>query len=305
MRTALRISRTLRVGGPQPLGDGLFRGGALIRDLLTGGRFGEAVLASRHRLQAGVATLVLAATIGWSSTREPVEVGTAQAAAAGAGKGAVLPHGAACKVRYRVQRDTGTDFGAQITVINTGQRVLSGWRLEFAFPGGQRVTDAPKRVTQKGRKVTLRAKAKTELRPGRSASLTLSGSYRSRNPLPLTFVLNGHRCQAEVIGAVVSAKPPQPSSAGMAGAEAEKKSAPTKHSSPPATKRHAPEPATKRHAPEPSATERHAPEPSATKRHAPEPSATKRHAPEPSATERHAPESPATERPRAGFSVAV
>jgi serine/threonine-protein kinase len=288
VRTALRISRTLRDGRPRPLG-------ALIRELLTGGRFGEAVLASRHRFQAGVATLVLAATIGlvWSSTREPVEVGTAQAAAAGAGKGAILPHGPACKVRYRVQRDTGTDFGAQITVINTGPRALSGWRLEFAFPGGQRVTAASKRVTQKGRKVTLRAKASTELRPGRSARLSLSGSYRSSNPLPLRFVLNGHRCQAEVLGAVVSAKPPQQSSAGAAAAEAEKKSAPARRSEPPATKRRAPEP---------PPTRRQAPEPPVTKRQAPEPPATKR---PPQKKERSDQGPPRTSETRAGFSVTV
>ena len=244
LRTGQRIARALRVGGPRPLGGGLFRGGGLLRDLLIGGRFGEAVLASRHRFEAGVATLVLAATIGlvWSSTREPVDVGTAQAAAAGAGT-AVLPRSAACKVRYRVQRDTGTDFGAQLTVVNTGAHVLSGWRLEFAFPGGQRLTDAPKRVTQKGRKITLRAKDGTKLRPGRSTSVTLSGSYRTSNPLPLTFALNDHQCQAEVLGAVLLVTPvepaPRPSgdAASDAASDVGKKRATVRRSGPPAGKR--------------------------------------------------------------------
>lgn len=212
LRAALRLSRALRIGGPKALGGGLFKGGALTWDLLAGGRLGEAVVAGRHRLQAGMATLVLAATIGliWSSAREPADVGTAQAAAAGTAAGAIVPHGTGCKVRYRVKHDSGTDFGAQVTIINTGEHVLSQWRLEFAFTGGQRLTESPKRLTQKGRKLVLRAKAGTALRPGRSATVTLSGSYRVNNPLPLVFALNGHQCQAEVLGAVVMPPVPVP-----------------------------------------------------------------------------------------------
>ncbi|AGZ39094.1 serine/threonine-protein kinase [Actinoplanes friuliensis] len=204
VRTGLRVARALRVGGPQPLGGGLFRGGVLVPDLFTGGRLRDAVLAGRHRLQAGVATVILIAALGlvWSSTREPVDVGPAQAAAAGAGQ--IALHSTGCKVRYRVQRDSGTDFGAQVTVINTGEHVLSAWRLEFAFVGGQRLTDSPKRLSQRGRKLVLRAKNGTELRPGRSATVTLSGSYRVSNPLPLAFTLNGNQCKAEVMGAVIT-----------------------------------------------------------------------------------------------------
>ncbi|UQU64253.1 protein kinase [Couchioplanes caeruleus] len=206
LRTGLRLARALRVGGPIPLGGGLFRGGVLVRDLLTGGRLGQAVLAARHRVQAAVATLVLVAAVGlvWSSTREPEEVATAQAAAAGTGPGSVVPHGTGCKVRYQVQRDTGTDFGAQLTVVNTGEHVLTAWRLEFTFTGGQRLTEAPKRLSQRGRKVVLRPKNGAKLRPGRSLTVTLTGSYRATNPLPLTFALDGHPCQAEVLGAVTS-----------------------------------------------------------------------------------------------------
>jgi serine/threonine-protein kinase len=230
-RTGRRIGRALRFGGPKPLGGGLFRGGGLARDLFAGGRLGEAVLAGRHRLQAGVATLILAATIGlvWSSTREPVDVGPAQAAAAGTAAGAIVPHGSGCKVRYRVKHDSGADFGAQVTIVNTGEHVLSEWRLEFAFAGGQRLTESPKRLTQKGRKLVLRAKNGTELRPGRSATVTLSGSYRVNNPLPLVFALNGHQCQAEVLGAVVVPSPPPPS-------PSVEKAEPTRRAETPATK---------------------------------------------------------------------
>ena len=243
-RAGLRIARALRLGGPQPLGSALFRHGGLLHALVPGGRLSQAVLAGRHRLQAGVATIILVATIGlvWSATREPVEAGTAQAAAAGAGPGATVPHGTGCKVRYRVQRDTGSDFGAQVTVVNTGAHVLSGWLLEFAFTGGQRLTDAPKRLTQKGRRLVLHAKSGAKLPPGRSATVTLSGSYRISNPLPLTFILNGHACQAEVLGAVGTAQPAADIPSGAPTSDVrkrpvprkEKRSAPARTTAPPA-----------------------------------------------------------------------
>jgi len=250
LRTGLRLARALRIGGPEPLGGGLFRGGVLVRDLLTGGRLGQAALAARHRLQAAVATLVLIAAVGlgWSSTREPADVTTAQAAAAGPGTGSIVPRGTGCKVRYRVQRDTGTDFGAQLTVVNTGEHTLTGWRLEFSFTGGQRLTEAPKRLSQKGRKLVLRPKKGAKLRPGRSVSVTLSGSYRMTNPLPLTFLLNGQSCRAEVLGAVAvppllppsaPSPPPSPSSSSSSSSPSSPSSssssdAPKDRSKPPA-----------------------------------------------------------------------
>jgi serine/threonine-protein kinase len=235
VRAGLRMAGALRFGGAQPLGGGLFRAGGLMHDLLPGGRLGEAVLSARHRFQAGVATVILVASIGlaWSSTREPADVGTAQAAAAGAGPGAVVPHGTGCKVRYRVQRDSGSDFGAQVTVINTGERALSAWSLEFAFTGGQRLTDAPKRLTQRGRKLVLRAKTDKQLRPGRSATVTLSGSYRISNPLPVAFTLNGRVCRAEVIGAVGAAATEAAIPGGTPAADVRKKPAPRKTTPPP------------------------------------------------------------------------
>ncbi|WP_305786048.1 serine/threonine-protein kinase [Symbioplanes lichenis] len=207
LRASLRLGQSLRLGVPRPLGGGLFavtgRRGSL-------SRLSDLILSGRHRLHAAAATVALVAALGlvWTSTREPVDVATAQAAAAGA---APVPHGTGCKVRYRVQRDSGTDFGAQLTVINTGEHTLSEWRLVFSFSGGQRLTDAPKRLSQQGRKLVLRAKKGVALRPGRSASVSLSASYRATNPLPLTFSLNGHECQAEILGAVAAPEVSEPS----------------------------------------------------------------------------------------------
>jgi cellulose binding protein with CBM2 domain len=146
-----------------------------------------------------------------------------------------------------VRRDSGSDFGAQLTVINTGVHVLSGWSLEFAFAGGQRVTDAPKRLTQRGRTLVLRPKDGAKLRPGRSASVTLSGSYRVSNPLPVTFTLNGQACQAEVLGAVGGAATAAEISTGTPASDARKKPSPRKKdrkaSPPPAPAKSNPPPA--------------------------------------------------------------
>ncbi|WP_067495660.1 serine/threonine-protein kinase [Actinoplanes sp. TFC3] len=195
-------------------------------------RFSRAILAHRHRLHAAVVTVVLAATLGlvWTSTQEADEAGTAQAA--GAGPKSVVLRSAGCKVRYRVQRDTGADFDAQLTIINTGEHVLSGWRLEFLFSGGQRLTEAPKRLAQRGRAVVLRPKQGKNLRPGRSSTVTLTGSYRTTNPLPLAFTLNGHQCQAEVLGAVVEPAPRPSSSSKNRPPSTSSSSSPSPSSSP-------------------------------------------------------------------------
>jgi serine/threonine-protein kinase len=119
-----------------------------------------------------------------------------------------------------------------MTVVNTGEHVLSGWSLEFTFAGGQRLTDAPKRLTQRGRKLVLRAKDGAKLRPGRSVSVTLSGSYRVSNPLPVAFALNGHPCRAEVLGAVGAPAAEAGISGGTPAADVRKKPAPRKKDTP-------------------------------------------------------------------------
>ena len=69
-------------------------------------------------------------------------------------------------MRYRVEQDDGGDFAARLTVVNTGERGLGDdWRLEFAFPGTQRLTDPARAVAQNGRKVVLRGKSDLDARP--------------------------------------------------------------------------------------------------------------------------------------------
>jgi serine/threonine-protein kinase len=106
----------------------------------------------------------------------------------------------ACKVRYRVRHDWGDTFEARVTVRNSGPEAVTGWRLKFTYPGGQRLART-RGVVQHGRTVLLVARPGARLDAGRSFGMILRGSYRDANPLPLTFALDGHPCATEVIGA--------------------------------------------------------------------------------------------------------
>jgi serine/threonine-protein kinase len=203
LRTGLRVAGALRMGRVRALGGGVFVGGHATRDLLSG-RIVRALVPGRHRLQAAGLTVMLLVVLGgtWASSREPAQVGPAQAVAAGPGSGpgpAGVLHQAGCKVRYQVERDSGSDFEARLTVVNTGGRALEDWRMEFAYPGSQRLTTPADAVTQNGRRIIVRGGR--DLGAGRSVVLVLRGAYRSANPLPLVFRVDGHLCRAEVLGA--------------------------------------------------------------------------------------------------------
>jgi hypothetical protein len=213
LRVALKIATVLHVGAARPLGGGLFSGGRLTRDLL--------VVAGRRRLQVAM-VVVLCTVVGlsWSGAREPPEAGPAQAAAAGPGPVIGVLYRADCKVRYQVRRDSGDDFAARLTLVNTGSHGLTGWRLEFGYSGGQRLISAGQGFEQKGHRVVVRDPAGRTLGAGRSITTTLRGGYRNRNPLPLVFLLNGHPCEAEVMGATAVDAPvaeAAPSVAGRSG----------------------------------------------------------------------------------------
>jgi serine/threonine-protein kinase len=204
---ALGIGTALGVGGVRSLGGGVFVGGHLARDVLTGGRAGRAVVARSHRTQAVVATVTLLTVVGltWTSTRDPVEVSSAQAAAMRAGSTAATPRRAECQARYQVKRDSGSAFEALLTVRNADAHDLLGWHLEFAYPGTQRLTAVPERVVQIGRRVIVSGRTGGRLGPGRSVAVTLRGGYDDANPLPLAFLMDGHPCSSVVIGATTAA----------------------------------------------------------------------------------------------------
>ena len=187
LRAGLRIGSALGTGGVRSLGGGLFAGGRPV------------FFSLRHRVQLAAVTVVLLIVAGltWSATREPPAVEQAQAAAAGAGPAAAVPHDTVCAVRYQLKRDSGSDYEAQLTVATTDAVGQSPWRVQFLYAGSQHLTDPPKAVTQKARKVIVKGGGKLQ-------AFTLRGSYRGVNALPFTFTLDGRRCRAEVLGSATA-----------------------------------------------------------------------------------------------------
>ncbi|KHD73887.1 serine/threonine-protein kinase [Actinoplanes utahensis] len=197
LRAGLRIRSALRLGSVRPLGAGLFLGGRRRRSVppellisaarLRGGRDRKPAIAALATL-----TLLTATVLSWSARREAEDADQGRAAAAGPGVQAVAagPDRIRCTVRYQVRRDSGADFEARLSVSTTE---TSGWRMEFSFPGTQRLSGTSGTITQHGRRVVVAGR-------GRARAVTLHGGYRQRNPLPLSFALNGSPCRAEVLG---------------------------------------------------------------------------------------------------------
>ncbi|WP_433300496.1 serine/threonine-protein kinase [Actinoplanes sp. CA-030573] len=241
LRAGLKVGGWLRLGDARPLGGGLFAGGGLIRVLAPArgaADLGVAGPSGRHRLQAALLTagLLMTAGVGWAATRESRDVEQAQAA--GAGPAAAGPMTSPCAVRYQLKTDSGRHYEALLTVVTTDEVGRSSWRVVFAYPGSQRLTGAPKAVTQTGRKVTAKGH-------GTLKTFTLRGAYRGYNPLPLAFSLDGRRCRAEVVASTATRTEGEPVSeaAGAdnprnAGGDLPKRTRPPRKSSSPRKRNH-------------------------------------------------------------------
>jgi hypothetical protein len=106
--------------------------------------------------------------------------------------------------------NTGADgaFTAEVAITNTGAATLDNWSLEFALPGGERITDARGvRWNQNGTEVTLHGAA--PLGAGDTQRLALTGTSASAPTAPTRFTLDGASC-AQAAG--VSPPPPGPRS---------------------------------------------------------------------------------------------
>ncbi|MEV5546162.1 cellulose-binding domain-containing protein [Streptomyces sp. NPDC052309] len=96
---------------------------------------------------------------------------------------------------YRLS-DWGSSFNAEVTIRNTGTAPVDGWRLDFAFPGGQRINSVwNARATQDGDRVIVTHESWTRTIPaGGSVSFGLNGTSTGGNGVPASFTLNGAAC---------------------------------------------------------------------------------------------------------------
>jgi endoglucanase len=133
--------------------------------------------APRRTLQAVLAALLLLAGL--------LVAGAAQAAAG-------------CRVVYRVASQWPGGFTADVTVTNLGT-ALTGWNLKWAFPQGQRVTQAwNATVTTTGDRTTaVNTSWNAAVPAGGSVSFGFNGSWTGGNAIPGAFTLNGTACTGE------------------------------------------------------------------------------------------------------------
>ncbi|MFS0692941.1 cellulose-binding domain-containing protein [Streptomyces nitrosporeus] len=101
---------------------------------------------------------------------------------------------AGCQVDYTVNEWSG-GYTAQVRVTNTGP-ALSGWRLTWTYGGDQQVTSAwNATVTQTGRSVSaVNTDWNGALADGGTADFGLQGTWRTADPVPTDFALNGVSC---------------------------------------------------------------------------------------------------------------
>ncbi|MFE9352908.1 cellulose binding domain-containing protein [Streptomyces olivaceoviridis] len=102
---------------------------------------------------------------------------------------------AACKVAYGTNVWQG-GFTAEVTVTNTGSSPVSGWRLAFALPSGQRITSAwGAAVTPSSGAVTASDLTyNAQIAPGGQVTFGFQGSYGGTFAKPSGFTLNGAAC---------------------------------------------------------------------------------------------------------------
>lgn len=101
---------------------------------------------------------------------------------------------AACRVDYGVDAWAG-GYTARVRITNLGPAV-SDWRLTWTYTGDQQVTSAwNATVTQTGASVVaVDAGWNGAVSTGGTAEFGLQGTWRSADPAPDDFALNGTSC---------------------------------------------------------------------------------------------------------------
>ena len=92
--------------------------------------------------------------------------------------------------------DWGGAFAANVTIANTSSAAINGWKLEWAFPGNQQITNLWNgKLTQSGQMVTVTdASYNSALPAGGNTSLGFLASYSDANVRPGVVALNGKSC---------------------------------------------------------------------------------------------------------------
>ncbi|MGH3738683.1 MAG: cellulase family glycosylhydrolase [Micromonosporaceae bacterium] len=117
---------------------------------------------------------------------------------------------AGCSVAYTVRTQWESGFTADVAITNLGDPV-SGWTLQFGFPGDQRLTSGWSATwSQSGAAVTARSLDwNRNLATNATTTIGFNASYTSTNPTPGSFTLNGVTCDGGTTPPPTTA-PPSP-----------------------------------------------------------------------------------------------
>jgi cellulose 1,4-beta-cellobiosidase len=106
---------------------------------------------------------------------------------------------AGCRVDYSVNQ-WSTGFTGTVNVTNLGDPISGGWRVTWAFPGNQHITQGwSASITQSGQQVTAANPSWTSsLGTNASANFGFNADYSGTNTAPSSFSLNGVACTGSV-----------------------------------------------------------------------------------------------------------
>ncbi|MBB6118301.1 endo-1,4-beta-xylanase [Nocardiopsis algeriensis] len=106
------------------------------------------------------------------------------------------PGDGSCDVDYTVVNQWGQGAVVDVTVRNTGDAAVNGWRLTWTQPSGERITNAwNATVSQSGSSVTAEGVSwNGTLAPGASTSFGFQLTHTGQAGTPSGFSLNGAAC---------------------------------------------------------------------------------------------------------------
>ncbi|MFJ8646852.1 cellulose binding domain-containing protein [Streptomyces sp. NPDC093546] len=101
----------------------------------------------------------------------------------------------ACRVTYTPNVWPG-GFTTNVTVANTGSAPVSGWKVAFTLPSGQRVTNAWNAAISpsSGAVTATNLSSNAQIPPSGSQSFGFQGTYTGTFTAPAQFSLNGTAC---------------------------------------------------------------------------------------------------------------
>lgn len=97
------------------------------------------------------------------------------------------------QITYQIVSQWTGGFSALIKICNISSDPISGWTLQFTFPGDQQITQGWNgTISQSGETVTItNASYNGLIKPGQCIYLGFNGTWKTSNASPVNFTFNG------------------------------------------------------------------------------------------------------------------